>query len=520
MIISLYNFTAKFTKAFKDELTDTIGYFTGLNAFRNKPTNEQRKTEKPDKTTDALLKALQKDNLTIAKNTKNNVQKVITSQNNNIVNTSNTLPGTIAKYVSPQRSTFDVKNIDTDTSAEDEFIRKLAKAICKCIENMGCCEGGVVPAPMPFPTPGPGPGRLPVPVPGPMPFPLPLPRPESQRVPVPIPQRIPGRVPIPIPVPPINLPIPIPRRTPAPIALPAPSTSSIPILTDDRLNQSMRTVPVEKIKEPIKVPIEPIKTETSKIGGPRNPKITGPSDVIDVQAKEVPKENLKIPNTSKPDLIEESKKLPKLEQPSGPNTKPPVTSSSSYLPDWAKGWKIPGAVSGLFAGYEMYETEQAKKEGKISQKEASQRHGGTIGSVGGGLAGAYAGGKVGAGLGTFFGPLGTLIGGIGGGLIGGAIGSFGGGKAGEAVVSGAQELSNLDVNKNISAYQMFNAQNENWSLKSDSKKTQSTISNNVLPIDNSQTTNNFSSASIRQDDPSIFGRQAKMWNFDRRPMYG
>jgi len=506
---TLFGDLAQFTKLFKEELTDKLGYITGLNALRNK--------NNPEKTTDALLKALKKDNLTIANNTKNNVQRVISSQNNNIVNTNNTLPGVIAKYVSPQRnSTFDTKNIETDVAAEDEFIRKLSKAICKCIDDLGCgCEGGILPGPMPMPIPG----RTPAPVPQlPVPQRLPLPAPQ---IPVPVPQRlpIPGRIPIPIPLPPLQLPNPISQRPP--ISLPAPATSNVPLLTDERLNQGMRTMPGDKIKEPVKVPIESVKAEEPRMGGPRNPNLGKAPDIIDVQAKEIPGEKIK-PNDTIKGEVKGSKVSVSGDIGIAPGEKPgKISGPTTSLPKWATGWKLPGAISGIFTGYEMYQTEQAKNEGLITKEEANQRHGGSLGSLGGGLGGAALGAQAGAALGTVFLPgIGTVIGGVGGSILGGIAGAFGGQKAGEALVKQTQNLSNVDSEKNLSALQMYNANNENRDLNRQASMPSNISNTSVVPIDNSKTTNNYSSPGIRQDDPSLFSRQSSMWGFERRPIYG
>jgi hypothetical protein len=82
--------------------------------------------------------------------------------------------------------------------------------------------------------------------------------------------------------------------------------------------------------------------------------------------------------------------------------------------------KIGGAAAVGFGAYQMYDTEQQRKSGEISDKQATIENSSTVGGTAGGIGGAV--------LGTMIaGPLGTVVGGMLGSALGTGIGHVVGG---------------------------------------------------------------------------------------------
>lgn len=120
-----------------------------------------------------------------------------------------------------------------------------------------------------------------------------------------------------------------------------------------------------------------------------------------------------------------------------------VDDVSKTVKVFSKCGKLAGPVGiGVEAGIRgkvAFSTEQAYREGKISETERNARHtrngcamgGGMAGAAGGAKAGALAGGAIGACFGGVGAPIGAGIGGIAGAIGGGFGGDWLGGKAGE-----------------------------------------------------------------------------------------
>lgn len=191
-------------------------------------------------------------------------------------------------------------------------------------------------------------------------------------------------------------------------------------------------------------------------------------------------------------------------------------ASSSGIPKWATGWKLPAILDAAVAGYNAYSTEKDLKEGKIDRAEAQRQHGGTAGGFLGGLGGAAAGGMIGQAL--------IPIPGVGfvvGSLAGGLLGNLGGNKAGSSAVEAVQKnmpgILPGDVSPQVNTSNLSNMMEEKMKENEGLKYQQQMMNRSMgMPVGG---INSVSQTNIDSSKTNVMAARARPDNSDQTFRY-